>query len=252
MSADDLPQHLSCISTRWSLVFQAHQGQGGEVVAAQQILMQRYCGAVYRYLLGALRNADAAEELAQEFALRFVRGDFHRATPERGRFRDFVKTALYHLIVDYHRRLRKQPRSLPCDSTYLPATESDQSQSDRIFVERWREELLDRTWEALSALQEQSGQLFYTVLRWRVENPGAAAAQLAERLTAEKGKAYTDVGVRQILHRARAHFATLLLEEVARSLECQETARLEEELIDLGLLSYCRPAFDRLGRSEKK
>jgi hypothetical protein len=50
--------------------------------------MGSYHRAVHRYLLGALRDEDAAEELFQEFALRFVRGDFRWADRGRGRFRD--------------------------------------------------------------------------------------------------------------------------------------------------------------------
>jgi RNA polymerase sigma-70 factor (ECF subfamily) len=245
MMPNDDGQHLSQISTRWTLVFQAHQGRHALVAEAQQALMQRYGGAVYRYLLGALRDPDAADELAQEFALRFVRGDFHRAHPERGRFRDFVKTAVYHLIVDYQRQRQKQPHSLPCDSTFLPSSESEVSQADRLFVERWREELLDRAWEALAAQQRQSGQRYYTVLRWRSEHPGTPAADLAAELNA-RGEPATDLSIRQTLHRAREKFADLLLAEVSRSLQTGEPEHLEQELIDLGLLPYCRPALQRL------
>jgi RNA polymerase sigma-70 factor (ECF subfamily) len=244
MKPSDADAHLSQISTCWTLVFQAHRGRESTVADAQQALMERYGGAVYRYLLGALRDPDAADELAQEFALRFVRGDFHRADPERGRFRDFVKTAVYHLIVDHHRQQQKRPHSLPCDSAYLPGSESEISQADRIFAERWREELLDRAWEGLAGLQRQSGQRYYTVLRWRAEHPDTPAARLAEKLSAG-GDPVSEAGVRQTLHRAREKFADLLLQEVARSLESDDPERLEQELIDLGLLPYCRPALKR-------
>ena len=39
----------------------------------------------------AHRDKDAADELSQEFALRFVRGDLKGADRERGWFRDFLK-----------------------------------------------------------------------------------------------------------------------------------------------------------------
>ena len=82
---------------------------------ARAALVHRYRGAIYRYLLGAVRNPDVADDLAQDFALRLVRGDFRNADPERGRFRDLVKTVLFHLIVDYQRRQKAQPRALPPD-----------------------------------------------------------------------------------------------------------------------------------------
>src|SRR5262245_48034421 len=99
-SHDDI--HLSRLETIWTEVFLAHQGDGQQIPLAQQKLLHRYRGAIYRYLLASLRDPDAADEVSQEFALKLLKGEFKRADPGRGRFRDFVKTALYHLIVDYH------------------------------------------------------------------------------------------------------------------------------------------------------
>ena len=92
MNSAELSQRLSRINTLWTMVFQAHGADRDAVQQAQCVLLERYRGAIYRYLVGALRDADAAEELAQEFALRFVRGDFRRANPEKGRFRSYLKT----------------------------------------------------------------------------------------------------------------------------------------------------------------
>src|SRR5437868_2038378 len=99
---------LSQIQTLWTVICRAH-GDGPEeaVRAAQVQLMDRYGKVVQRYLLGALRDPHAAEELTQEFALRFVRGDLKGADRQRGRFRDFLKGTLFHLIGDFHRRKKK-------------------------------------------------------------------------------------------------------------------------------------------------
>ena len=88
------------------------------------------------------------------------------------------------------------------------------------------------------------------MLRWRAEHPQAAAAELAEELSARGGRAFTDAGVRQTLHRAREKFSALLLEEVARSLETADPTRIDQELIDLGLFSYCRPARERRAEND--
>src|SRR5262245_37690238 len=109
-------ERLSRISTLWALVHQAHHGTLASAEGAQQKLMELYGGAVHRYLLGALRDPDAADELFQEFSLRFLRGDFKNAQPERGRFRDYVKTSLFHLIADFQRRRRAGPRPLGTDA----------------------------------------------------------------------------------------------------------------------------------------
>jgi hypothetical protein len=71
MNPDDPPSHLSRISTPWSLMRRAHKDSGACASSAQRLLVQRYCGAVFRYLRGALKDEEAALELLQEFVLRF-------------------------------------------------------------------------------------------------------------------------------------------------------------------------------------
>jgi RNA polymerase sigma-70 factor (ECF subfamily) len=246
MEEKELNHRLSRITTMWTVVFQAHQASDTQVVtSAQRVLMQRYSGAVYRYLLAAVRDTDAADELSQEFALSFIRGDFKRVDPERGRFRDYVKTVLFHLVSTYHRKKQKLPRAMAGDFPEPASPESVTLESDKEFISRWREELLARSWEALAKLQETTGQLYHTVLRFRAKNPELQSAQIAEKLSAELGKPFTAAGIRQILHRARDKFADFLLDEVAYSLETTDLGKIEQELIDLGLLSYCQDAIKR-------
>jgi RNA polymerase sigma-70 factor (ECF subfamily) len=244
MATEDPSQPLNRISTLWTVVCRAHEGTAGSAAAAQQVLLQRYSGAVYRYLLGALRDRDAAEDLAQEFALRFLQGKFRGVDPEHGRFRDFVKGVLCHLVADYHRR---RPPPLPlADAGREPAAPAEPpADPDHGFVDSWREELLARVWEALKRIQDQTGQPFYAVLRFRADHPELRSAQMAEQLGAQLGKPITAPAVRQTLHRARDKFADLLLEEVAQTLREPTADALEQELLDLGLLEYCRPALDR-------
>ena len=92
MSPVDQDDRLSRIATRWTAVFRAHGDAPTQAEAARHRLMLHYSGAVYRYLLGAVRDPDVAADLCQEFAVRFLRGDFRRADPGRGRFRDYLKT----------------------------------------------------------------------------------------------------------------------------------------------------------------
>ena len=83
MEEDDL--HLSRIQTLWSMVHRAH-GDHTAVQSAQQTLLDRYGGAVRRYALAALRDEDAADEVFQEFALKFVRRGFGQCRSGAGRF----------------------------------------------------------------------------------------------------------------------------------------------------------------------
>ena len=143
MNRDELDQRLSRVSTMWTMVLEAHGGEADSAAAALAELAQRYSGVVYRYLLGAVRDPDAAAELSQEFALRILRGAFHRADPSRGRFRDYLKTALIHLVDDYHTAQRSRPRPLRHDVPAGSAGEIPDTDPD--FLANWRAELLERT-----------------------------------------------------------------------------------------------------------
>jgi RNA polymerase sigma factor (sigma-70 family) len=240
MGPEPSERPLNRISTLWTVVCQAHGGSTEEVASTQQLLLQRYGRAVYRYLLRALPTPHDADELAQEFALRFVRGDFKGADPQRGRFRDFVKGVLGHLIADHFRRRARQPAPLP-DNLDLPGPAHPSAEDDRRFTESWREEFLARAWEALGGFQLRTGQPYHAVLRFRVDHPDLRSAEMARRLGVQLGRPLTAAGVRQTLRRARETFGELLRDEVAQTLEGPTPDRLEEELADLGLLEFCRP-----------
>jgi RNA polymerase sigma-70 factor (ECF subfamily) len=241
MDDQELSQRLSRISTVWTMVFRAHAGAADAATGALWQLVQRYHGAAYRYLLGAIRDADGAGELAQEFALRLVRGDFGRADPGKGRFRDYLKTALIHLVTDYYRARQAEPRQLPATGLGPVAPEAESLDSEGEFLASWRAELLERTWQALAALNAD----YRAVLLYRIENPDLPSAEMAERLSAQLGKPVTAAWVRKAQQRAHAKFADLLIDEVAASLATATAAEVEAELRELDLFRYCRSALER-------
>jgi RNA polymerase sigma-70 factor (ECF subfamily) len=245
MAHDPPNDRLSRIATLWSLVLQAHGGPADEAGVARARLLERYAGALHRYLLGALRDSDSADELFQEFALRFFRGDFKNADPGRGRFRDYLKAAAYRLVADHHNRRNRQPLPLSPDVAEPAAPPPSEADQDREFLDGWRAELLDRTWQALWELEKATGQPHHSVLRTRADHPMLSSEELAERVGARLGKTLSVAAVRQALHRAREKFADLLVAEAARSLEGATPDRLEAELIDLGLHGSCREALAR-------
>jgi DNA-directed RNA polymerase specialized sigma24 family protein len=237
MDGDTLNQRLSHISTLWTELFQAHAGSGEAESALRRALVLRYVGGVYRYLLGAVRDPDAAGELCHDFAVRFLRGDFQRASPQRGRFRDYLRAALINLVNDHHRARRQRPRPLPADvaaPAAPPAAEED------AFLVSWREELLARTWSAL----QQASTDQHAVLRFRIDNPELSSAQMAAELSKPLGRVLSAAWVRKTLQRAHARYADLLLAEVEDTLTAPTPDQLREELAALDLLRYCASALE--------
>jgi RNA polymerase sigma-70 factor (ECF subfamily) len=270
MSAHSANRVLSCISTSWSEVYRAHQGQGDEVATAQRRLLLRYYQPIFRYLRAIVRDADAAEELTHEFVVRFLRGDFRQADPSRGRFRDLVKQALRHLAIDYWRRKRVEKERAPvplrddwpaapaeadwrrCPPPRRPAAfrvEGDTAEADRAFLRGWRVELLSQAWRALARFQEQTCCSYHTVLRLRADRPEVSCVELARLAGARRGRPFSEAAVRQVLRRAREKFADLLVAEVARTLATSDADTIEQELIELDLLSYCRGPVARMRKS---
>jgi RNA polymerase sigma-70 factor (ECF subfamily) len=234
---------ISRIETLWTVVGQAHGGDG-DVLTAQRQLLERYGGAARRYLLAATRDVDVADELFQEFAVRFLHGRLRGATQGRGRFRDFLKGVLSHMVADHCKSARRRPLYLTPDHPE-PAAQTAVSEEDVVFLTGWRDELLARSWSALEASEKESGQAYFTVLRYRADHPDDSSTEMADRLSQVLGKPVTAPAVRQILHRARERFADLLLEEIAQGLDNPTDEALEAELIDLSLLDHCRPALKR-------
>jgi RNA polymerase sigma-70 factor (ECF subfamily) len=241
---DDDELHISRIPTAWTMVRDAHRDHT-QVQSAQQRLLDRYGAAIKRYALSALRDEDAADEVYQEFALRFVRGDFGKADPSRGRFRAFVKTVVYRLIVDYQRRVKKRSTQSGIHSNIAEPEADEEPSHDAMLRTVWRDELLARCWQRLEEDERKSGKPYYSVLRYRVDHPDLRSPELADGLSKKLGKPINAGAVRVSLHRARELFGEFLLDEINESLDGNSLDEAEQELIDLELHEYCRPALEK-------
>jgi hypothetical protein len=142
----------------------------------------------------------------------------------------------------FHIETKSEPAWTP-----PPFTEAEQA-----FLESWCEELLHRAWGGLADIERKTGQPCWSVLRLRTDHPFWSSAELAEQLGARLGKPYSVHAVRQVLHRAREKFTDLLLSEVVQSMEDHSPELLEQELLDLGLLDYCRSALRRGQREQEE
>jgi DNA-directed RNA polymerase specialized sigma24 family protein len=230
---------LSQMSTDWTMVFQAHYGtpeQAGDAIAQ---LMCRYAGAIHRYLLKALKDPEVAAELDQEFAVRFLRGDFRACDPGRGRFRDYVKRAVQNLINDHYRR---KGSNVSLAAGVEPSVEDDAITGfEREFLESWRKELLKRAWDGLLELERKAGLPYHTVLRSRVDHLDLRSGELAKRVSTALGRSLSAGAFRQLVQRARHKYVNFLIIEVMASLKSPTLEQIEEELSDLELLEFCRP-----------
>jgi len=240
-----LQDRLSAIVTRWTLLRNAHGESPKEARVAQERLLQRYGGAIRRYLLGCTRNPDQADELYQEFAIKFIQGGLQGADPDKGRFRHYLKGVLFHLLADQHQKKKRQPLGWHSELPEPADGSSSTPEAEAAFQAEWRAELLANAWTKLEAEEEASGQPWFTVLSYRRDHPDDHSEAMAQALSEKLGKPMTAAAVRQSLHRARERFADVLLDQVVHSLAEPSVEALHEELVDLKLVQYCEVALER-------
>lgn len=247
MHSNEPNAQLQHIATLWSVVRAAHGSDSELGRSAREALWERYGGAAHRYLIGALHDVEAADDLCQEFALRFLSGGLKGADPQRGRFRDYLKGVLYHLIIDYQNRKRRQAMQLGSELPEPVETADAQAARDQAFLEAWRQELLARAWSRLEQEDRDRGRIYFAVLRYRAEHPDLSNPQRAEHLSAQLGRPLSADAEKQTLKRARDRFSDLLLDEIAQAIDSNTRDAIEAELIELGLYEsdYCRAALDR-------
>lgn len=91
--------------TSWTLLAMACK-QCDEGARAREDFAQRYYRPVQEFLSVLVQDAEQAQDLAQEFFARLIRqgGLFEHAHREKGAFRNYLMTALRHMVIDYHRR----------------------------------------------------------------------------------------------------------------------------------------------------
>ncbi len=230
---------LSQIKTNWTQLFAATRASSEVATEAQRELLINYSGAVYAYLMGAVKNEETASDLAQEFAVRFLRGDFRSVAPEKGRFRDFLKRTLSNLVNDHFRKQKAEQNRI--QSVAQDAADVVGSEVTDSFEENWVIEVLRRTWIALEDEHSNNNTHYFTVLRARAESPELNSRELCELLSKSiPDQSWNEAWVRQNLSRARKQFAILLRAEVARTLKENRSDLIDEELAALGLLKYCQ------------
>jgi hypothetical protein len=148
-----------------------------------------------------------------------------------------LAVAAHNLVRNYWQRKRKQA-GVDLDIGALAAPEAT-PEVEAEAAAAWRQSMLDLAWKALEDYERATpGSVSWTVLRLRAEHPGDDSEGLAARLSQRTGRPFRPDAIRQQLRRARVRFAQALLEEVARGLDDPTPQRVEEELIEVGLMEY--------------
>jgi hypothetical protein len=227
MAPSQQPSNLKQLSTHWSSVHEPAR------------FVARYSSAIRKYLITLMGNEPDADEVLQSFLLGVVRHGFPRAAPGRGRFRDYLFVSVRHAAVRYlQRQQADRHRRAAVDVGDVPVPDP----MDARWLAEWHQCVLTRALASLHHHQRRSaGSIAHTVLAVRIEYPDAEMEFLAQETSRRCGRPIRTDAYRQQLRRTRFHFARFLIEEVARTLDQPTPERVEEELIEVGLIAQVRP-----------
>jgi RNA polymerase sigma factor (sigma-70 family) len=212
-------------TTHWSVVLAAGGGESSQAGAALERLCQTYWYPLYAHARRRGHDADQARDLTQGFFAEILaRHAIARADPNRGRFRNFLLTALDHHLHHHHRDAQALKRGggrelISFDAfaaeQRLASEPQDHRSPDREFDRRWALATLETVRRRLREEVAVAGRTeLFDELRPHLFGDLAAApyAQMATRLN------LTVVAVKVTVHRWRRRYGDLLRQEVAHTL----------------------------------
>ncbi len=214
------------ISTRWTLIQDPRQ------------FVMRYAPAIQGYLSVFLKNPHDVEEVCQEFLVRVLERGVVEQDRLHGRFRDYLIAAVRNAAFAHLRR-RRDHGTLHDD---VPARDSFAFPAEEEWLSRWRRVVLGSAWEALENHErDHPGNFAHAALRTLVDYPQENSTQLAARVSKRCGRTIQPEAFRKQVSRARRLFAEFLVAETARTLNDPTPLKVEEELIDIGVMKYVEP-----------
>ena len=213
----------------------ARRGKPGQEALAE--LCEQYWFPLYAYLRRRGRSAEDAQDLTQGLFLRLLeKDDLAAVSPEKGRFRSFLLTALKFYASNEWDRHQTQKRGGHLERVELHfedgesryQAEGEQWSPEVVFERSWARVVSER---ALERLQQQ-----YVARRQAAEfdslRPsltGDVGASTVRELAAALGK--SEGATKVALHRLRQRFGETLRLEIAETVA--DRRQIDDELRNL-------------------
>ena len=223
------------VSTHWSVVLAAKEGDSETANAALEQLCRTYWPPLYAFIRREGYSDAEAKDLTQEFFLRLVDRDFlQRLRHQRGKFRSFLLTFLKHFLLEQRGKARAQKRG--GDRTIVSLDEMNEEGSffhepvddfspDHVFELRWAQTIFQ---VALNRLREEyvaagKAELFDLLKDFQPRESGAPSYT---EIGAQFG--LTEAAMKSAVQRMRARHRQLLRQEIANTVTSPE--EIEEEI----------------------
>ena len=233
-------------TTHWSVVLAARRGSSARSGDALARLCESYWYPLYAYIRRQGHTCEDAQELTQEFFLRFLEKDgVQPADPERGRFRSYLLAAVRHFLANEWDRQRalKRGGAAPKISIDLQNAERryilEPAQSltaEKIYERRWALELLERVRVQMKDEFSKAGK---TALHDRLNCFVAGETSSDSYASAATDLGITEAAVKMAVQRMRKQYRRILREEIAHTVSGESD--IEDEIRHLfAALAVCR------------
>lgn len=219
-------QRVTFNTTHWSVVVAATHGDDERARTALTRLCQTYWYPLYAYVRRKGHSAHDAQDLTQEFFAEILeRQSLVKASPELGKFRTFILTALNRFLVSEWRQANAQKRGGGRDLLSLDWAAAEErfdlepasnASPDKLFEKQWALTVLDDVLRRLEEEYQTAGraELFNELKQTLM---GRREAQPYTELAAKLGLSESAVKVN--VHRLRKRYRELIHLELADTVE---------------------------------
>lgn len=225
-------------NTRWSLVIDTRDEDGGKAHRALSELCEIYWYPIYAFIRRRGYTPTDAEDLTQDFFKDFLeRKDFVKADPRKGRLRSYLLGALKHYLSNETARNEAQRRGGGMvafaldvewgESQLKLEPGSDHSTPEKLFDRRWALTLLNNALCNVRKSYTKRGKdkQFQTLEKFLTWNSGEDFREAAELI------GMSESAFRVALHRLRQRYKKALRREVAETVGSE--ADLDQEITRL-------------------
>jgi RNA polymerase sigma factor (sigma-70 family) len=224
-------------TTRWSVILLSAQSEAPGSQAALAELCRIYWYPIYSFIRRRGSSPEDAQDLTQGFFLRLLdHKALSQVSPLKGKFRSFLLASLQNYICDEADRARCLKRGgkiefVPLDMGFAEdryrLAPLDFLTADKVFDARWAMTLMD---EAMARLrQEYAGKGKTSILETLKSfiDPINSNAALSYEQVADTLQVRVEL-VKKLIFRLRKRYASVLREEVARTVS--GPSEIDEEI----------------------
>jgi RNA polymerase sigma-70 factor (ECF subfamily) len=227
-SRDHLPGVFA--TTHWSVVVRAGDSQSPEAAAAMERLCQTYWYPLYAFVRRKGHRHEDASDLTQAFFARFLEKDYLKSVDSNlGKFRTFLLTSMTHFLANEWDKSQAQKRGggqriISFDDAAAQERYGlepvDQTTPETLFERRWAETVVGVVLDRLAL--ETDTKRFEILKRFLLEDKGAVSYDEAAAALGLSVAAVTSA-----IHRMRARFSALLVEEISNTVDTPEAVESE-------------------------